>query len=111
MNTHYKIGIIALMVCIGFIPTTSAVTFEPSRSSVSVETNALANHSLLQYAVETIADGNSIVVYNGSYYGSSVVVVFDSMKVVYQDHLPTVHVGEEHKAFSSFVKELYISTV
>jgi len=52
MKTMIKISGLALVLCIGFIPTSTGASFEPAKTALYLGENNPGNYSLLQYAIE-----------------------------------------------------------
>jgi len=110
MKMHYVIGVVALMVCIGFIPTTTAASFEPQRLGFSTNQRGLDNQTVVQFAIETMSDGTPITVYEGSYCATVIVVFSGTTVIVYHDHLPVVHINDNHETLESFLQTLDLSS-
>ncbi len=52
MKTIIKITCVALLLCIGFIPISTAASFEPAKTALYIGENNPGNYSLLQYAID-----------------------------------------------------------
>jgi hypothetical protein len=52
MKHIIKISCLALLLCIGFIPTSTGASFEPAKTALYIGENNPGNYSLLQYAIE-----------------------------------------------------------
>jgi hypothetical protein len=51
MKKIIKISILATLLCIGFIPTSTGASFEPAKTALYLGDDNPGNYSLLQYAV------------------------------------------------------------
>jgi hypothetical protein len=51
MKTIIKISILAVLLCIGFIPNSTGASFEPAKTALYLGDDNPGNYSLLQYAV------------------------------------------------------------
>jgi hypothetical protein len=56
MKTIIKISILALLLCIGFIPNSTGASFEPAKTALYLGDDNPGNYSLLQYAVDHSAN-------------------------------------------------------
>jgi hypothetical protein len=52
MNIPYKIIILTLMLCIGFVPNSTGASFEPAKTALYLGDDNPGNYSLLHYAIE-----------------------------------------------------------
>jgi hypothetical protein len=52
MKPIYKILLLSLLLCIGFIPNTTAASFEPAKTALYLGDSNPGNYSLLQYVLE-----------------------------------------------------------
>jgi len=52
MKIPYKILLVSLILCIGFLPNSTGASFEPAKTVVFIENDNPGNYSLLQIAIE-----------------------------------------------------------
>jgi len=60
MKTIIKITVVALLLCIGFIPVSTGASFEPAKTALYIGENNPGNYSLLQYALDHGTQGKNI---------------------------------------------------
>jgi hypothetical protein len=68
MKTFLKISCLALLLCIGFIPTSTGASFEPAKTVVYLAENNPGNYSLLQYAIQHSSNQNTLSISHGTEY-------------------------------------------
>jgi hypothetical protein len=52
MKLPYKIIIVSLLLCIGFLPNSTGANFEPAKTVLYLGNDNPGNYSLLQFAIE-----------------------------------------------------------
>jgi hypothetical protein len=52
MKLPYKIIIISLILCLGFLPNSTGASFEPAKTALYLGNDNPGNYSLLLYAIE-----------------------------------------------------------
>jgi hypothetical protein len=52
MKPLYKIILLSILLCIGFIPTSTAASFEPTKTALYLGDSNPGNYSLLQFVLE-----------------------------------------------------------
>jgi len=67
MKLPYKIILVSLVLCIGFLPNPTGTSFEPAKTAAFIENDNPGNYSLLQISIEhnhhggfQTADGSSL---------------------------------------------------
>jgi hypothetical protein len=99
MKTLYKILLVSLLLCIGFVPNPTGANFEPARTTYTAIGTGPGNYSILQYTVENQSDEDTIFVYNGTYYDSGIMFFPGSTNIVFRDTPPIIHLmGTGHKS-------------
>jgi hypothetical protein len=73
MKTILKISSLALLLCIGFIPTSTGASFEPAKTVVYLGDNNPGNYSLLQYAIQHSSNQNTLSISHGTDYQGSII--------------------------------------
>ncbi|DAC72635.1 MAG TPA: hypothetical protein DSN98_04240 [Thermoplasmata archaeon] len=74
MKTIIKISILASLLCIGFIPSSTGAGFEPAKTAVYLGDNNPGNYSLLQYALQHHSNQNTDSGSYGTDYHSRVII-------------------------------------
>ena len=57
MKLPYKIVLVSLVLCIGFLPNSTGASFEPAKTAVYIENDNPGNYSLLQVEIEHAHQG------------------------------------------------------
>ena len=57
MKLPYKIVLVSLVLCIGFLPNSTGANFEPAKIVVFIENDNPGNYSLLQLAIDHAHQG------------------------------------------------------
>jgi len=68
MKTIIKISVLALLLCIGFIPNSTGGSFEPAKTALYLEDDNPGNYSLLQYAIQHSSNQNTRSISYGTDY-------------------------------------------
>ena len=74
MNIPYKIIILTLLLCIGFIPNPTGANFEPAKTVLYLENDNPGNYSLLQYAIEHSSNQEKNSISPGTNYNAGVII-------------------------------------
>jgi hypothetical protein len=105
MKTILKISSLALLLCIGFIPTSTGASFEPAKTVVYLGDNNPGNYSLLQFAIQHGSNQDALGISHGTdYHGSilkgcsqlqnlDIVVVSHLMRAGYSYQVPFHLIG------------------
>jgi hypothetical protein len=73
---------------------TTIANVEPKLMTVSASEQGFANYSLIQYTLENPPDGTTLFVYNGTYADHAVIIPIGSLKMIFRDALPLLHIRE-----------------
>jgi hypothetical protein len=74
MNIPYKIIILTLMLCIGFVPNSTGASFEPAKTALYLGDDNPRNYSLLQYAIEHGSNQEKNSISHGTNYNAGVII-------------------------------------
>lgn len=74
MKAIYKITVLSLLLCIGFIPSSTGGSFEPAKTSLYLGDDNPGNYSLLQYAIEHGSHHDNSCFSHGTNYDNGVVL-------------------------------------
>jgi hypothetical protein len=74
MKTIIKISVLALLLCIGFIPNSTGGSFEPAKTALYLGDDNPGNYSLLQYAIQYSSNQNTHNISYGTDYQSRVII-------------------------------------
>jgi hypothetical protein len=74
MNIPYKIIILTLLLCIGFIPNSTGASFEPAKTALYLGDDNPGNYSLLQYAIEHGSNQGKNSISQGTNYNAGVLI-------------------------------------
>jgi len=97
MKTIMKISFLALILCIGFIPTSTGASLEPAKTVVYLVDNNPGNYSLLQYAIQHGTNQNTqYISFRADYHAR---IIIDHSSIQNYDTLVTSHLMRDGYSF------------
>jgi len=98
MNIPYKIIILSLMLCIGFVPNSTGASFEPAKTALYLGDDNPGNYSLLQYAIEHGSnEGKNSILHGTNYDAGDIIDGYTGIQN--HDTLSIHHLISNHHAY------------
>jgi hypothetical protein len=98
MSLPYKIIILSLMLCVGFVPNSTGASFEPAKTALYLGDDNPGNYSLVQYAIEHGSNHGKNDILHGTNLNAGVIIE-EYTGIQNQDTHSIHHLISDHHAY------------